>query len=87
MFFKPFADRGNGTLAGSRGRVRSMKDPDFTEKHNGNPTASPFADLCPQLHKKSFDVPPWQVAADRPRKEQLEGALVLSPHDIDSTTD
>jgi hypothetical protein len=57
-----------------------MKDPDFAEQHNGNPTTSPLADLCSKLQKQSFDVAPWQAATDRPSEDQLKGALVLALH-------
>lgn len=59
--------------------MRPVKDPDFLEQHDGHPTALPLTDFCPKLHKQSFDVPPGQAAVDRTGKDQLQGALVLSP--------
>ena len=35
-----------------------MEDPNFTEENNGDPAASPFADLTPQLLEESLDVSP-----------------------------
>ena len=57
-----------------------MKDPHLAEQHNSNPTPGPFAHFRSQLHKESFHIPPRQAAADRPSKDQLQGALVPALH-------
>jgi hypothetical protein len=57
-----------------------VKDPHLAEQHNSNPAPGPFANFRSKLHKQSFNIPPRQAAADRPSKDQLQGALVPALH-------
>ena len=57
-----------------------MKDPHLAEQHNRNPTPGPFANFRSKLPKESFHISPRQTAADRPSKDQLQGALVPALH-------
>ena len=56
-----------------------MEDPNFTEENNGDPAASPFADLTPQLLEESLDISPGDAATDGTGVNQLKGAPMSPP--------
>jgi len=58
-----------------------MKNADFTEQHDGNPTSFAFSDIRTKVDEERLDISPRHVAARGMRKHQLQRSLALSSHD------
>lgn len=55
-----------------------MEHPPIPEQPHPHPGTFPFADLGSEFKKKPFDIPPFDVAAHRPKEDQLQCTFGLS---------
>src|SRR5210317_905308 len=80
--FQPLTDTGNCAFCCIGGRMRSVKHPDFTEQHHGNPGPRSFREFCSQRYEQRLNVFPWNVAAGRMAKNLLQRSVMLTLHVI-----
>ena len=58
----------------------TMEDPDFSEKHHGDPASLSLTDVRPKLHEKRLNITPLNIGPYWMGKEGLQGSLALSSH-------
>jgi hypothetical protein len=60
--------------------MRTMEDPDLSEKHHGDPAAFSLTDVRPKLNEKRLNITPLDIGTYWMGKDGLQGSLVLSSH-------
>jgi hypothetical protein len=56
--------------------MRTMEDPDLSEKHHCDPAALALTDLSPKLNEKCLDITPRDIGPDRMRKDGFQGNVM-----------
>ena len=74
------ADTGHRPFIRVGARMRTMEDPDLSEKHHGDPAALSLTDVRPKLNEKRLNITPLDIGPYWMGKEGLQGSLVLSSH-------
>jgi hypothetical protein len=74
------ADTGHRPFIRIGARMRTMEDPDLSEKHHGDPASLSRTDVRPKLNEKCLDITPLDIGAYWMGKDGLQGSLVLSSH-------
>ena len=80
MLLQPMADTGHRPFSRIGARMRTMEDPDLSEKHHGNPAPFSLTDIRPKLNEKRLNITPLDIGAYWMSKDGLQGSLVLSSH-------
>ena len=57
-----------------------MKNANFLKQNNSYTTAFALADLCIKFGEERLNITSLNIAACRARKDQFQGALMLSLH-------
>jgi len=60
--------------------MRTMENPDLSEKHHGDPAALALTDVCPKLNEQRLNITPLDIGTYWMGKDGLQGSLVLSSH-------
>jgi hypothetical protein len=58
----------------------TMEDPDFSEKHHGDPASLSSTDDRPKYNEKRLNITPLDIGPYWMGKDGLQGSLVLSSH-------
>ena len=74
------ADTGHRPFIRVGARMRTMEDPDLSEKHHGDPAALSLTDVRPKLNEKRLNITPLDIGPYGMGKDGLQGSLVLSSH-------
>jgi hypothetical protein len=74
------ADTGHRPFIRVGARMRTMEDPDLSEKHHGDPASLSLTDVRPKLNEKRLNITPLDIGPYWMGKDGLQGSLVLSSH-------
>ena len=74
------ADTGYRPLISGGSWMRTMEDPDLSEKHHGDPASLSLTDVRPKLNEKRLNITPLDIGPYWMGKDGLQGSLVLSSH-------
>ena len=58
----------------------TMKYAHFPKQKYGNPATGPLFNFRTKLNEQGFNIPPLDICARRPRKNQVDKPLVLPFH-------
>ena len=65
------ADTGHRPFICVGARMRTMEDPDLSEKHHGDPASLSLTDVRPQLNKKRLNITPLDIGTYGTGKDGL----------------
>ena len=60
--------------------MRTMEDPNLSEKHHGDPASLSLTDLRPKLNEERLNITPLDIEPYWMGKDGLQGSLMLSSH-------
>jgi len=60
--------------------MRTMENPNLSEKHHGDPASLSLTDVRPKLNEKRLNITPLDIGPYWMGKDGLQGSLVLSSH-------
>ena len=58
----------------------TVKNPHLIKQKNRNPATRPFFNFCNQFNEEALNIAPLDIAACRPRKDQLNNSLMPPFH-------
>ena len=74
------ADTGHRPFIRVGAWMRTMEDPDLSEKHHGHPASLSLTDVRPKLNEKRLNITPLDIGPYWMGKDGLQGSLMLSSH-------
>ena len=80
MLLQPMADTGHRPFSRIGARMRTMEDPDLSEKHHGDPTSLSLTDIRTKLNEKRLNITPLDIGPYWLSTDSLQGSVVLSSH-------